>query len=109
MVTSLIDGFSDFRNNFFGEDKAFFKRLIRRGQHPKIMIISCSDSRVDPAILFGTRPGELFVIRNVANLVPPYLTSLMTSITGLVRRLNLGCGTLVLRILLFLAMPIVVV
>ena len=72
MVTSLIDGFTDFRNDFFGQDKAFFKRLIRRGQHPKIMIISCSDSRVDPAILFGTRPGELFVIRNVANLVPPY-------------------------------------
>ena len=72
MVTSLIDGFTDFRNDFFGQDKAFFKRLIRRGQHPKIMIISCSDSRVDPAILFGTRPGELFVIRNVANLVPPF-------------------------------------
>ena len=72
MVSALIDGFTNFRNDFFSENTVFFSRLVKRGQKPKTMVISCSDSRVDPAILFGTRPGELFVIRNVANLVPPY-------------------------------------
>ena len=72
MVKNLIDGFSDFKKNFFGTDRSFFEQLAKRGQTPNTIIISCSDSRVDPAILFGTRPGELFVIRNVANLVPPY-------------------------------------
>ncbi|MDG2268491.1 MAG: carbonic anhydrase [Alphaproteobacteria bacterium] len=72
MVKPLLDGFKIFRKDFFAKDKDFFNRLIKRGQKPKIMVISCSDSRVDPAILFGTRPGELFVVRNVANLVPPY-------------------------------------
>ena len=72
MVKQLITGFTDFRKNFFGKDSGFYQKLTRRGQTPKIMVIACSDSRVDPAILFGTRPGELFVIRNVANLVPPY-------------------------------------
>ena len=72
MVSALIDGFTNFRNDFFSENTVFFNRLVKRGQKPKTMVISCSDSRVDPAILFGTRLGELFVIRNVANLVPPY-------------------------------------
>ncbi len=72
MIASMIKGFQHFRDHFFGADKAFFQRLTKRGQTPKIMVISCSDSRVDPAILFDTRPGELFVVRNVANLVPPY-------------------------------------
>ena len=45
---------------------------MRKGQSPKIMVVCCSDSRVDPAILFGLKPGDLFVVRNVANLIPPY-------------------------------------
>ena len=72
MVKPLINGFQSFRNNYLDKDKKFFNRLIERGQKPKIMVISCSDSRVDPAILFNTRAGVLFVVRNVANLVPPY-------------------------------------
>ena len=72
MVKPLLEGFEKFRTDIFSKDKSFFDNLIKRGQKPKIMVISCSDSRVDPAILFGTRPGELFVVRNVANLVPPY-------------------------------------
>ena len=72
MVAPLIDGFQHFIENFFGKDKEFFAQLVERGQRPKIMIISCADSRVDPAILFNTRPGELFMVRNVANLIPPY-------------------------------------
>ena len=72
MVQPLIDGFKNFREKYFAEGSVLFQKLVRRGQAPKIMVICCSDSRVDPAILFGLRPGELFVIRNVANLVPTY-------------------------------------
>ncbi|MCP6658184.1 carbonic anhydrase, partial [Klebsiella pneumoniae] len=45
---------------------------LATGQSPKVMVIACSDSRVDPATIFGARPGEIFVVRNVANLVPPF-------------------------------------
>ena len=72
MVKPLISGFKHFRDNYFSKERVFFKTLLERGQKPKIMIISCSDSRVDPAILFGTKPSEWFIVRNVANLVPPY-------------------------------------
>ena len=72
MVAPLIDGFQQFRNDFFGENNSFFKGLVTHGQKPKTMVISCADSRADPAILFDTRPGDLFMVRNVANLVPPY-------------------------------------
>ncbi|MBN9981001.1 carbonic anhydrase, partial [Listeria monocytogenes] len=45
---------------------------MSKGQSPKVMVIACSDSRVDPAQIFDTSPGEIFVVRNVANLVPPF-------------------------------------
>lgn len=72
MVAPLIDGFQHFRKDFFGEDKSFFDGLVTDGQKPKTMVIACADSRADPAILFNTRPGDLFMVRNVANLIPPY-------------------------------------
>ncbi|OGB84391.1 hypothetical protein A3F66_06255 [candidate division TM6 bacterium RIFCSPHIGHO2_12_FULL_32_22] len=69
-IEKLINGNKLFREKFFNKDKSLFDDLIQ-GQKPKIMLISCSDSRVDPAIIFNCEPGELFVVRNVANLVPP--------------------------------------
>ncbi len=72
MVKDLINGFNKFRNKYFDENREFYQTLIKMGQKPKVMVISCSDSRVDPTILFGSSPGDLFVVRNVANLVPPY-------------------------------------
>ena len=72
MVAPLIDGFQHFRKDFFGEDKSFFDGLVTDGQKTKTMVIACADSRADPAILFNTRPGDLFMVRNVANLIPPY-------------------------------------
>ncbi len=71
MVTSLIDGFQNFRDRFFGKASSEFGDLVSKGQKPKTMVVGCVDSRVDPAILFNTRPGDLFMVRNVANLVPP--------------------------------------
>lgn len=68
----LIDGFRKFRRKYFVLEKDLYSDLSSEGQHPKILVISCSDSRVDPAILLSAEPGDLFVIRNVASLVPPY-------------------------------------
>lgn len=68
----LLEGFRRFRENYDREHRQVFEELARRGQSPSAMVIACSDSRVDPQLIFGTGPGEIFVVRNVANLIPPY-------------------------------------
>ena len=72
MVKFLKEGFKDFKKYYYEDDKSYIDNLVKSGQKPKFMVIACSDSRVDPAILFQTKPGEVFAVRNVANLVPPY-------------------------------------
>ena len=74
-LLKLVAGFRKFRDRFFQEEGSVFTRLSSQGQRPKTLMIACSDSRVDPAILFSTSPGEVFVVRNVANLVPPFDSS----------------------------------
>ncbi|HYA38575.1 MAG TPA: carbonic anhydrase [Candidatus Methylomirabilis sp.] len=74
-IKKLIDGFHRFRTRHYERDGTPFKQLVREGQAPKIMVIACCDSRVDPAIITDCDPGDLFVVRNVANLVPPYETT----------------------------------
>lgn len=69
--TDLINGYYKFRGGEWLEERERWSELAQ-GQSPKVMIISCSDSRVDPATIFGSRPGEVFVVRNVAALVPPF-------------------------------------
>jgi carbonic anhydrase len=68
----LIEGYRGFRSNAWPERRATYEALARNGQAPDAMVIACSDSRVEPAVIFGAAPGELFIVRNVANLVPPY-------------------------------------
>ena len=73
-VTNLIDGYYRFRSSRWPQERKRWAELAE-GQSPKVMIIACSDSRVDPAEIFDARPGEMFVVRNVANLAPPYETT----------------------------------
>ena len=68
---TLISGYHRFRDREWQEERDRWSELAE-GQSPKVMVIACSDSRVDPATIFDARPGEMFVVRNVANLVPPF-------------------------------------
>ncbi len=69
-IERFIKGFRVFQKEYFGADSHFEE--LKHGQSPKTMVIGCADSRVDPAILTNSKPGDLFIVRNVANLVPPY-------------------------------------
>jgi len=71
-VTRLFEGYRKFRAEGFQPQREIFETLARHGQCPRTMVIGCCDARVDPTVVFGAGPGELFVLRNVANLVPPY-------------------------------------
>ncbi len=71
-MDQLIDGYRRFRASEWPERRKQFEALAARGQQPRVMVIGCSDSRVDPGMIFGAGPGEIFTLRNVANLVPPY-------------------------------------
>ncbi|MBS7534957.1 carbonic anhydrase [Ancylobacter sonchi] len=73
-MDDLLDGYRRFRVTSWPERKALFEKLALRGQSPETLVIACSDSRVDPTMIFDVGPGELFVVRNVANLVPAYST-----------------------------------
>jgi carbonic anhydrase len=69
-IEKFISGFKRFQDNYFGKDRNLYEQL-KYGQHPRALVVACCDSRVDPAILTGSDPGDIFVVRNVANLVPP--------------------------------------
>lgn len=66
----LLEGFQRFKSTYFGDDKKLYASM-KTGQPAKILMVACCDSRVDPAILTDCDPGDLFTVRNVANLIPP--------------------------------------
>ncbi len=71
-MEEFVEGYRRFRAEQWPRERARFEATAEFGQRPRAMVIACSDSRVDPATIFGARPGEMFVVRNIGNLVPPF-------------------------------------
>jgi carbonic anhydrase len=74
-MDKLLKGVHKFQNSVFTEKRELFNTLAHE-QHPRVLFITCSDSRVDPALITQTDPGELFVLRNAGNIIPPYEASM---------------------------------
>ncbi len=88
----LIDGYGAFASGRLQSEQDRYRELAEHGQTPEIMVIGCCNSRVSPEVIFDARPGELFVVRNVANLVPPYETD--GKYHGVSAALEFGVGVL---------------
>src|SRR6186713_133616 len=88
----LIEGYGAFASGRLQAEQHRYRELAERGQTPEIMVIGCCDSRVSPEVIFDARPGELFVVRNVANLVPPFETG--GTYHGVSAALEFGVGAL---------------
>lgn len=82
MIESLIEGVSRFRKGYFSKNRERFIDLVENGQHPHTLFITCADSRVVPHAITHTDPGDIFVLRNVGNMVPPCTADEQCSSTG---------------------------
>lgn len=72
-VNKFLKGFRRFQHHYFDRNPELFDRLFTQGQRPRALMVACCDSRCDPGVLTDSEPGDMFVVRNVANLVPPYI------------------------------------
>lgn len=72
-VNIFLRGFRRFQHHYFDRNPELFDRLFTEGQRPRALMVACCDSRCDPGVLTDSQPGDMFVVRNVANLVPPYV------------------------------------
>jgi carbonic anhydrase len=91
----LIDGYRAFLVGQLRHEQDRYRELAESGQSPQIMVIGCCDSRVSPEVIFDARPGELFVVRNVANIVPPYAPDQQAH--GVSAALEFGVGVLKIK------------
>lgn len=74
-INKIVNGYEVFKDKAFKKYKKRFSDLIKEGQKPKVLFISCSDSRVVPSLITNTDPGDMFILRNVGNMVPPFSPS----------------------------------
>jgi carbonic anhydrase len=91
----LIDGYRAFLIGRLRHEQDRYRELAKSGQSPQVMVIGCCDSRVSPEVIFDARPGELFVVRNVANIVPPYAPDQQAH--GVSAALEFGVGALKIK------------
>ncbi|HYC18607.1 MAG TPA: carbonic anhydrase [Pseudolabrys sp.] len=91
----LIDGYRAFLIGRLRHEQDRYRDLAQSGQSPEVMVIGCCDSRVSPEVIFDARPGELFVVRNVANIVPPYAPDKQAH--GVSAALEFGVGALKIK------------
>jgi len=90
----LLDGYKSFLNGRLAQERERYEELAEKGQHPEIMLIGCGDSRVAPETIFDAGPGEMFVVRNIANLVPPCESDVEGSYHGTSAAIEFGVNAL---------------
>ncbi|MEO6986296.1 MAG: carbonic anhydrase [Paralcaligenes sp.] len=90
----LTDGYASFRSGRLSEERERYQDLANNGQHPEVMVIGCGDSRVAPETIFNAHPGEIFVVRNIANIVPPCESDAETSFHGTSAAIEFGVNAL---------------
>lgn len=90
----LTEGYQSFLHGRLAQERQRYEDLARNGQHPEIMVIGCGDSRVAPETIFNAGPGEIFVIRNIANLVPPCESDAEKSFHGTSAAIEFGVNAL---------------
>lgn len=71
-LQKMLQGYANFRKQYATGNQSIMRQLAIHGQQPEVMVIACCDARVDPSVILQCDPGELFVVRNVANIIPPY-------------------------------------
>ncbi len=88
----LLEGFARFREDVYPRQSALYEKLVRDGQGPQALVISCSDSRVMPEVILQCDPGEIFVTRNAGNIVPPYGSEAAGAVTSAIEYAVKGLG-----------------